>query len=157
MLRDQRARVDRGHDGRLFCTGVADQLTKLDADNRDNSNQTDALDGGRDFGYNGRRHLFTFLTFGVQFGCFTQGPGLSATGHCHPKEIEMARHWWFELNLSNQPQARNWLSGTAETAIRVMYQTLLNREKEHPAEMHVERFKCIEGECRPGAEGCCGA
>ena len=128
---------------------VVNEVTKLGADNPDNFYQTAALDGRYEYRITGQRNTVPYLSFGTQSGNFGQGGGLPPTGHIESDQIEMAADGTFELVLSSSPQSGNWLPMTAETGTLVVRQTFLDRERENPADLRIERINCPEHERRP--------
>ena len=54
----------------------------------------------------------------------------------------------FELVLSRNPQDRNWLPMKPETGALVVRQTFLDRDREVPADLTIERINCPEDERR---------
>ena len=128
---------------------VVNEVTKLGADNPDNFYQTAALDGRYEYRITGQRNTVPYLSFGTQSGNFGQGGGLPPTGYIESDQIEMAADGTFELVLSSSPQSGNWLPMTAETGTLVVRQTFLDRERENPADLRIERINCPEHERRP--------
>jgi len=128
---------------------VANETTKLGADNPDNYYLTAALDGNYDYRISGQRNTIAYLSFGTQTGNYGQGRGLPPTGYIESEHIEMDADGSFELILSNRPQEGNWLPMTPETGTLVVRQTFLDRENEVPAELSIERINCSEDERQP--------
>ena len=130
---------------------VVDETTKLGADNPDNFYLTAALNGNYDYKITGRRNSIAYLSFGTQSGNYGEGGGLPPTGHIESHQIEMDDNGCFELILSCNPQAGNWLPMKPETGTLVVRQTFLDREAETPAELNIERINCPEEEGRPSS------
>lgn len=128
---------------------VVNEDTKLGADNPDNYYQTAALNGNWDYRIRGRRNTIAYLSFGTQAGNYGQGGGLPPTGHIAAEKLEVDVDGNFELILSSTPQPGNWLPMKPETGTLVVRQTFLDREGEIPAELHIERINCPEGERGP--------
>lgn len=128
---------------------VVNEVTKLGADNPDNFYQTAALDGSFEYRTTGQRNTVAYLSFGTQSGHFGQGGGLPPTGYMESDQIETDADGTFELVLSSSPQSGNWLPMAAETGTLVVRQTFLDRERESPAELRIERINCPEHELRP--------
>ncbi len=125
---------------------VVDENTKLGADNPDNYYQTAALNGNWDYRIRGRRNTIAYLSFGTQTGSYGQGGGLPPTGHIEGNQLEIDADGNFELILSSTPQSGNWLPMQPETGTLVVRQTFLDREREIPAELHIERINCPDNE-----------
>ena len=128
---------------------VADETTKLGADNPDNYYLTAAISGAFDYRIRGRRNSVAYLGFGTQAGHYGQGGGMPPTGYIEAGEIEMDDDGCFELVLSSTPQEGNWLPLTPDTGTLIVRQTFLDRETEVPADLHIERTNCSEDEKRP--------
>ena len=128
---------------------VVDDVTKLGADNPDNFYQTAALDGSCEYRITGRRNTIAYLSFGTQSGHFGEGGGLPPTGYIDSDQIELDADGNFELVLSATPRSGNWLPMTAETGTLVVRQTFLDRKRERPAELRIERIDCPAHERRP--------
>ena len=111
---------------------VANETTKLGADNPDNYYYTAALDGSYDYKITGRRNNIAYLSIGTQSGNYGQGGGLPPTGHIEADQIEMDADGRFELILSSTPQEGNWLPMTPETGTLVVRQTFADRSTEVP-------------------------
>ncbi|MCY4393039.1 MAG: DUF1214 domain-containing protein [Chloroflexi bacterium] len=127
---------------------VANETTKLGADNPDNFYQTASLDGNYDYKLTGRRNTIAYLSLGTQAGNYGQGGGLPPTGYIESDQIEMDEDGCFELVLSARPQEGNWLPMTPETGALVVRQTFLDRDTEVPADLAIERINCPEDEGR---------
>ena len=128
---------------------VAHETVKLGADNPDNYYQTAAISGAYEYRITGRRNTVTYLGFGTQAGHYGQGGGLPPTGYVEAGELDMDADGRFELVLSTEPRAGNWLPMTAETGTLIVRQTFLDRETEVPAELHIERIASPGEEARP--------
>ncbi len=128
---------------------VADEITKLGADNPDNHYLTAAISGAFEYRISGQRNSVAYLSFGTQAGHYGQGGGMPPTGYIEAGEIDMDEDGRFELVLSCAPQERNWLPMTADTGTLIVRQTFLDRKTEVPAELHIERIDCPEDERHP--------
>ena len=128
---------------------VVDEVTKLGADNPDNFYQAAALDGRYEYRIAGRRNTIAYLSFGTQSGNYGEGRGLPPTGYIDSDGIDMDPDGSFELLLSATPRSGNWLPMTPETGTLVVRQTFLDREREIPAELRIERIDCPAHERRP--------
>ena len=128
---------------------VADETTKLGADNPDNYYQTAAISGAFDYRISGQRNSVAYLGFGTQAGHYGQGGGMPPTGYIEAGEIEMDENGRFELILSSRRHDGNWLPMTSETGTLIVRQTFLDRQSEAPADLHIERINCSEDERHP--------
>ena len=121
---------------------VAHETVKLGADNPDNYYQTASINGNYEYRIWGRRNSIAYLSFGTQSGNYGEGRGLPPTGYIEAQDLEIDDDGHFELILSAQRQEKNWLPMTAETGTLIIRQTYFNRNKEIPAELHIERINC---------------
>ena len=128
---------------------IVNETTKLGADNPDNFYLTAALNGNYEYKITGRRNTIAYLSFGTQSGNYGEGGGLPPTGHIEAEKIEMDENGCFELILSCNSQSGNWLPMKPETGTLVVRQTFLDREKETPAELSIERINCPVAARRP--------
>ena len=128
---------------------VAHETVKLGADNPDNYYQTAAISGAYTYRITGQRKTVTYLGFGTQAGHYGQGGGLPPTGYIEAGEIEMDPDGRFELILSTEPRAGNWLPMTSESGTLIVRQTFLDRQTEIPADLHIQRIDCTEEERSP--------
>ena len=128
---------------------VADETVKLGSDNPDNYYQTAAVRGDFEYRISGRRNTVRYLGFGTQAGHYGQGGGMPPTGHVEAGELQIGEDGDFELIVSRNPQAGNWLPMTTESGTLIVRQTFLDRETEVPAELHIERINCPDDEKRP--------
>ena len=128
---------------------VADEITKLGADNPDNHYLTAAISGAFEYRISGRRNSVAYLSFGTQAGHYGQGGGMSPTGYIEAAEIDMDEDGCFELLLSCAQKERNWLPMTADTGTLIVRQTFLDRNIEVPADLQIERINCPDDETHP--------
>ena len=128
---------------------VADETVKLGSDNPDNYYQTAAVRGDFEYRIFGRRNTVKYLGFGTQAGHYGQGGRMPPTGHVEAGELQIGEDGDFELIVSRNPQAGNWLPMTTESGTLIVRQTFLDRETEVPAELHIERINCPDDEKRP--------
>ena len=123
---------------------VAHETVKLGADNPDNHYQTAAIRGNFDYRVSGRRNTVKYLSFGTQAGHYGQGGGLPPTGYIEAADIETDAEGRFELILSSTPHDGNWLPMQPDSGMLIVRQTFLDREKEAPADLFIERINCAE-------------
>jgi hypothetical protein len=122
------------------------ETAKIGADNPDNYYQHANISGRFEYRIRGKRNTIHYLDFG------TQSPGVASTGdsqqggHLDAKDIEIGPDGRFEIVLSCEPRPGNWLRMTPETTALIVRQTYLDRAKEIPAELVIER---LGGDGRP--------
>lgn len=122
------------------------ETAKIGADNPDNYYQSAAISGAHEYRIRGQRGTIHYLDFGTQ-SAGVAGSGDSAqAGHLDASELEMDQDGHFEILLSCEEKPGNWLRMTPETTQLIVRQTFLDREKEEPAKLVIER---IGGDGKP--------
>lgn len=121
---------------------VAHETVKLGADNPDNYYQTATINGAYEYRISGQRNSIPYLSFGTQSGNYGEGRGLPPTGHIEAQDLEIDDDGKFEIFLSREPQEKNWLPMTAESGTLIVRQTFLDKDREIPAELQIERINC---------------
>src|SRR5206468_2565863 len=96
----------------------------------------------RIWGTRGEAAYFSFNTSGASPGL--GGEGGRREGHIDHHTLAVNPDGTFEIILSAREHAGNWLRMTPDTDRLMVRQTFLDREKEKPAELQIERL---------GAEG----
>ena len=116
------------------------ETAKIGADNPDNYYQSAAISGAHEYRIRGQRGTIHYLDFG------TQSPGVAGSGnseqagHLDASDLEMDAEGRFEILLSCDEKPGNWLRMTPETSQLIVRQTFLDRTKEKPAELTIERL-----------------
>jgi hypothetical protein len=119
---------------------VVHETVKMGADNPDNFYQTAALNGEYEYRIFGQRNTVKYLSFGTQKGHYGSGGGMPPTGFLEASDIHVEDDGFFEIFLSCDKKEKNWLPMTIDTGTLVLRQTFLDREKEVPAELTIERI-----------------
>lgn len=128
---------------------VVHETVKMGADNPDNFYATARLDGRLDYRITGRRNTVHYLAFGTQKGHYGKNGGLPPTGWLESADMHVEADGRFEILLSSEPKPGNWLPMTEETGTLVVRQTFLDRERETPAELHIECLRPADESERP--------
>lgn len=118
---------------------VVHETVKMGADNPDNFYQTACISGAYEYRIRGKRNTVKYLGFGTQAGHYGQGGGLPPTGYVEASELEVDADGFFTLYLSCKPQPKNWLPMAPDTGCLIVRQTFLDRTREIPAELVIER------------------
>lgn len=122
----------------LVCT--CHETIKIVGENPDNRYLGAALDGGSDYriwGTRGEARWISFNLFsGGGFG--GGGPGTGAT--LHEEQMEIAADGTFELVVSQREHPGNWLRSEPDTGSIAIRQTFLDKPRQRPAELHIERL-----------------
>ena len=124
---------------------VVHETVKMGADNPDNFYQTACISGAYDYRITGKRNTVKYLGFGTQIGHYGQGGGMPPSGYLEASQLEIDADGHFEIIVSCQPQPKNWLPMQADSGNLIVRQTFLDRERETPADLHIERI-CPPGE-----------
>lgn len=123
-------------------TRIVNETVKLGSDNPDNYYQTATISGVYEYRVYGYRNTVAYLGFGTQAGSYGEGAGLPPTGYVQADELEIGSNGYFELTLSSASQEGNWLPMQPETGTLLIRQTFLDRTREEPAKLSIERINC---------------
>jgi hypothetical protein len=123
------------------------ETAKIGADNPDNYYQTAAVSGEYEYRISGTRGTIHYLDFATQTSGVASSGDSRQSGHLDASDLEMGADGGFEIVLSCRAQPGNWLPMAKDTTSLIVRQTFLDREREEPARLRIER---IGGEGRPG-------
>src|SRR3990167_8637067 len=118
---------------------VVHETVKMGADNPDNFYQTACISGEYDYVIRGQRNSVKYLGFGTQIGHYGQGGGLPPSGYLESSAIELEADGSFLVHVSCKPHAKNWLPMLPQTGCLIVRQTFLDRTREVPADLIIER------------------
>lgn len=122
------------------------ETIKIGADNPDNLYLSARLDGRHEYRVTGNRGTVSTLNFATKSGGYANKDGrMEGTGFLDAKTMHFAADGSFELILSCQPQAGNWLPMTPESNQFLVRQTFLDRRSEKPAQLRIERIGAESG------------
>jgi len=122
------------------------ETVKIGADNPDNHYLHATVSGDHEYRIVGRRGTVAYLGFGAQ------SPGVASTGdseqsgYLEARDMQIDPDGSFVIHLSREPRSGNWLPLSATTNAVIVRQTFLDREKETPADLRIER---VDGDGRP--------
>ncbi len=123
------------------------ETAKIGADNPDNLYLSARLDGRHDYLVRGRRGSVHGLYFATKSGGYADADGrMPGSGFLDGRDLQVAADGTFELRLSTQRRAGNWLAMTVETNQLLVRQTFLDRAREQAAELEIE---CLGAGPRP--------
>jgi hypothetical protein len=125
---------------------TAHETVKMGNDNPDNYYQNAPISGRHEYRISGRRGTVHYLGFGTQAGNYGATGSLNTTGYLEAKDLEIAPDGSFEILVSREKKAGNWLPMTDDSRTLVVRQTRLDREQEQLAEIRIER---IDGPHQP--------
>jgi hypothetical protein len=115
------------------------ETAKIGADNPDNHYQRAAISGRHEYRIRGKRGTVHYLGFAAQSPGVASSGDSRQSGYLEAADLEIAPDGSFEIALSREPRPGNWLPLAAETESLIVRQTFLDRERERPAELSIER------------------
>ena len=118
---------------------TSDETKKLGADNPDNCYQNASISGKHEYRIRGNRGTVHYLSFGTQSGHYGQGGGMPSTGFLEASQLALEPNGDFELAISRDQRAGNWLPMTPQTSLLLVRQTFGDRTREKLASLHLER------------------
>jgi hypothetical protein len=122
------------------------ETAKIGADNPDNYYQHATLSGQYEYRITGSRGTIHYLDFATQSGGVASSGDSEQGGHLDAAALEIAEDGAFEILLSCEEKPGNWLRMTPDTTALIVRQTFLDRDREIPADLRIER---IGGDGRP--------
>ncbi|MHA7835904.1 MAG: DUF1214 domain-containing protein [bacterium] len=122
------------------------ETAKIGADNPDNYYQHATISGACEYRIRGRRNTVHYLDFGTQSAGVASTGDSEQGGHLDASDLEMDAEGRFEIVLSCEQRPGNWLRMTPDTTALIVRQTFLDRTKEVPADLTIER---VGGDGRP--------
>lgn len=118
---------------------VVHETAKMGADNPDNHYWNAAISGAHDYRLHGTRGSVHYLGLATQIGHYGKGAGMPPSGFLEARDLELGPDGSLEVWLSREPKPGNWLPMTEDTGTLIVRQTFLDREREVPAVLHIER------------------
>ena len=115
------------------------ETIKMGADNPDNYYQNAPINGKYEYRLFGKRGTVHYLGFGTQEGNYGATGSLDTSGYLDASELVIAPDGTFEIAVSAEKRPGNWLPMTAKSRTLVVRQTFLDRSRETPAELKIER------------------
>lgn len=133
---------------------TAHETIKMGMDNPDNIYQSCSINGKYRYRITGTRGTVHYLGFGTQKGNYGATGTLETTGYLEARDLAIEPDGRFEIIVSSEkPRERtqeredqNWLPMRPDSRTLVVRQTRLDREKEEPAQIQIER---IDGPNQP--------
>jgi len=115
------------------------ETIKMGADNPDNLYQNAPISGKHEYRIRGRRGTVHYLGFGTQEGNYGATGSLATTGYLDDRQLEVDADGRFEIAVAVEPRPGNWLPMSPASRTLVVRQTFLDRRREAPAELSIER------------------
>ena len=116
------------------------ETAKIGADNPDNYYLNAAISGQYEYRLRGTRGTVHFLEFSTQSGNYGDGGGLPLTGRLDSTELDIRRDGSFEILVSCERKPGNWLPMAPATSMLIVRQTFLDKRRETPCELTIERI-----------------
>jgi hypothetical protein len=122
------------------------ETVKLGADNPDNHYLNATISGAYEYRLSGTRGSVHFLHFATQKGGYGAGGDMPPTGALDSGVLDVRADGTFEIAVSCAPRPGNWLPMEPETGLLIVRQTFLDKAREVPAQIAIER---VGGDVRP--------
>lgn len=119
-----------------------DEIVKYGGDDPDKYLQKCALSGDRIYRIRGTRGTVQSISFLTQGSNFGEGGTMLPTGFLDTDALEVDADGRFEIHVSQQEQAGNWLPMTSDTQALLIRQTFGDRSRESIAALSIE---CLDG------------
>jgi hypothetical protein len=116
------------------------ETAKIGADNPDNYYQHATISGKYEYRITGRRGSIHYLDFATQSSGVASSGNSRQGGHLDASGLEIRPDGSFEIALSCEPRPGNWLAMTPDTTALIVRQTFLDREREEPAKLQIQRL-----------------
>jgi hypothetical protein len=126
------------------------ETAKIGADNPDNRYLNAAISGQYEYRLQGTRGTVHFLEFSTQSGNYGEGGGLPLTGRVDSTDLAIEKDGSFEILMSCEKRPGNWLPMEPATSMLIVRQTFLDKLRETPCELTIER---VGGDGLPTALG----
>ncbi|WP_101760593.1 DUF1214 domain-containing protein [Oceanicoccus sp. KOV_DT_Chl] len=123
---------------------LANETIKIGNDNPDNIYQNVNLDGRLDYRITGTRGTVPYISFGTKAGSYATTGTMEPSGQLEVGDMQINEDGTFEIIVSSTKQEGNWLPMREDTSNMVVRQTFNDRNKEVPAELHIECISARE-------------
>jgi hypothetical protein len=114
---------------------------KIGADNPDNIYLNATIAPDRAYRVRGRRNGVPYLSFGTKANRYATDGTMASTGELDAPQMHFTADGGFEVIVSRQRRAGDWLPMEDDSSMLIVRQTFLDRAKEKPAEVSIE---CID-------------
>jgi hypothetical protein len=113
---------------------------KIGADNPDNTYLNATITGDREYRMFGSRGTVPYLSFGSKANRYAIDGTMASTGELESHALKCAPDGSFEVIASAKPQSGNWLPLAPDSSMILVRQTFLDRSREKPASVGIERI-----------------
>jgi hypothetical protein len=111
---------------------------KIGADNPDNLYFNATLSGNREYRVTGTRGTVPFLSFGTKANRYATEGTMVSTGELDGQSLLVNADGSFQIEVSRERRAGNWLPLATDSSLLIVRQTFLNRAQEVPATATIE-------------------
>jgi hypothetical protein len=119
----------------------AHETIKLGADNPDNRYEKATISGAHRYRISGTRGTVHYLGFGTYYGDYGSSGRRGQSGYLEAADLEIGSDGRFEITVSCEaPGSGNWLPMAPDTSSLIVRQTFLDRTRERPADLRIERL-----------------
>lgn len=119
---------------------LSHETAKIGADNPDNIYHNSTIDGKNDYRIRGTRGTVPYISWGTKANRYTIDGTMASTGELDTRSLAVDPDGTFEIILSQTKQGQNWLPLAPDSTMVLARQTFLDRTKEKPATMKIERI-----------------
>lgn len=116
------------------------ETAKIGGDNPDNLYLMARINGAHDYVIRGERGTVPYLSFGTQKGGYEKDGRMEQTGFLDAGALTVGADGRFEVVLSRDPRPGNWLKLEAASNAVIVRQTFMDRKREQPARLTIERL-----------------
>jgi hypothetical protein len=113
---------------------------KIGADNPDNLYLNATIAGDRDYRLRGSRGTVPYLSFGTKANRYAVDGTMASTGELDGRDLKLDADGRFEITVSRDRHPGNWLPMEADSSMLIVRNTFLDRSREIPASMIIERL-----------------
>jgi Protein of unknown function (DUF1214) len=113
---------------------------KIGADNPDNLYLNATIAGDRDYRIRGVRGTVPYLSFATKANRYAVDGTMASTGELDARDLKVDADGRFEIIVSRARHPGNWLATEADSSMLLVRNTFLDRAREIPASMTIERL-----------------
>ncbi len=118
---------------------LSNETIKIGNDNPDNFYQNCTISGAYEYRITGTRGTVPYLSFGTKAGGYGSTGDLEPTGQIDAEALDIDEDGRFEIHVSCEPRAGNWLAMKPESRMLIVRQTFHDRPREEAARLRIER------------------
>jgi hypothetical protein len=123
---------------RLFM--LCDDKLKIGADNPDNLYQQCVVSAQHDYRISGKRNSVPYFSIGSKANRYAIDGTMVSTGELEFAQMEFGEDGSFEIIVSRESRAGNWLPMADDTSLLIIRQTFDDKKTQVPADVRVERI-----------------